>query len=281
MKQQHQRPAAMEMMESSSGDEDSDVEKNYTLISERGEAVEEESGEEEESGQDEHGDVEDTEGGGSASRDVRKELSSMSFEDIMKLQNKVGTKAYNAIAYGNKTRRREQATKRLNKNRPVEISSKKPVPFLCQVVPVKKTTMRDPRFDDLSGEYKPAIFETSYKFINDLRQREKEVVKKELKKMKKNSQRKEKLQSLLKRMENQERVRKSRKEESERELQFKKQQREGAKQGLRPFFIKKSEKKKLQLAEKYQQLKKSGKLDTFLSKKRKRNTRKDRRKLPG
>ncbi|XP_034043454.1 LOW QUALITY PROTEIN: ribosomal RNA processing protein 36 homolog [Thalassophryne amazonica] len=140
--------------------------------------------------------------------------------------------------------------------------------------------MRDPRFDDLSGEYKPAIFETSYKFINDLRQREKEVVKKELKK-EENSQRKEKLQSLLKRMENQERVRKSRKEESERELQFKKQQREGAKQGLRPFFIKKSEKKKLQLAEKYQQLKKSGKLDTFLSKKRKRNTRKDRRKLPG
>lgn len=42
-----------------------------------------------------------------------------------------------------------------------------------------------------------------------------------------------------------------------------------------------ADKKKLQLAEKYEQLKKSGKLENFLSKKRKRNTMKDRRKLPG
>ncbi len=41
-----------------------------------------------------------------------------------------------------------------------------------------------------------------------------------------------------------------------------------------------AEKKKLQLAEKYQELKKSGKLENFLSKKRKRNAVKDRRKLP-
>lgn len=42
-----------------------------------------------------------------------------------------------------------------------------------------------------------------------------------------------------------------------------------------------AEKKKLHLAEKYEQLKKSGKLENFLSKKRKRNAMKDRRKLPG
>lgn len=41
-----------------------------------------------------------------------------------------------------------------------------------------------------------------------------------------------------------------------------------------------AEKKKLQLAEKYQELKKSGKLENFLSKKRKRNATKDRKKLP-
>ena len=34
---------------------------------------------------------------------------------------------------------------------------------------------RDPRFDDLSGEYKPEIFEKTYKFINDIRVREKGV----------------------------------------------------------------------------------------------------------
>lgn len=41
-----------------------------------------------------------------------------------------------------------------------------------------------------------------------------------------------------------------------------------------------ADKKKLELAEKYSELKKSGKLENFLSKKRKRNAGKDRRKLP-
>lgn len=41
-----------------------------------------------------------------------------------------------------------------------------------------------------------------------------------------------------------------------------------------------ADKRKLQLAQKYEELKKSGKLDNFLSKKRKRNAGKDRRKMP-
>ncbi|XP_010788737.1 ribosomal RNA processing protein 36 homolog [Notothenia coriiceps] len=165
--------------------------------------------------------------------------------------------------------------------RPMEISAKRRAPFLRKVVSAKKPTSRDPRFDDLSGEYKPEIFVETYKFINDIKQREKEIVKKQLKRMKPtNVQKKEKLQFLLKRMENQERARKSQEEQRERELQFKRQQRERASQGDRPFFLKNSEKKKLQLAEKYQELKKTGKLDNFLSKKRKRNAGKDRRKLP-
>ena len=46
------------------------------------------------------------------------------------------------------------------------------------------------------------------------------------------------------------------------------------------FFFRAADKKKLQLAGKYEQLKKSGKLENFLSKKRRRNAVKDRRKLP-
>ncbi|AWP05018.1 putative ribosomal RNA processing protein 36 -like [Scophthalmus maximus] len=204
----------------------------------------------------------------------------MSFEDVMKLQNKVGTKVYNEVAYGNNEKRQSSKKKRLNKNRPTEISAKRPAPFLRQVVPVRKPTLRDPRFDDLSGEYKPEIFEKTYRFVQDIKQREKEIVVKQLKRKKTSNQRKEKLQFLLKRMENQERARKSEEQRRERELQLKRQQRERANQGARPFFLKKSEQKKLQLAEKYQDLKKSGKLENFLSKKRKRNAGKDRRKLP-
>lgn len=35
---------------------------------------------------------------------------------------------------------------------------------------------RDPRFDSLSGEYKPEVFEKTYGFLNDLRKNEKEVM---------------------------------------------------------------------------------------------------------
>ncbi|KAK2817571.1 hypothetical protein Q5P01_025762 [Channa striata] len=322
---------------SSRDDEDSDVEKNFTLLTERQAAggwaeEEDEVSEEEEEGSD-AGEEEESDGSGGESdvgeedeevegdekeeegddskdseeededddddddddedledvggssglqtrEDIQKELSSMSFEDIMKLQSKVGTKVYNEVAYGSNKSREISRTKRLNKNRPMEISAKKPAPFLRHVVPVRKPTLRDPRFDDLSGEFKPEIFEKTFKFIDDIRHREKEIVKKQLKRVKNSNTRMERLQFLLKRMENQERARLSREQQRERELQFKRQQRERANQGARPFFLKKSEKKKLQLAEKYQELRKSGKLENFLSKKRKRNAVKDRRKLP-
>ncbi|KAI4832788.1 hypothetical protein KUCAC02_015736 [Chaenocephalus aceratus] len=330
------------MAANSSDDEDSDVERNFALLTKRGGTEvgesfhqgEEESSDDEEEGpaggtdeeeegadvaekasdggdeeeaaeggeeeqdedseasddddeedDEEDGDEDAEEAGGSSEiqtrEDIKKELSNMSFEEIMKLQNKVGTKVYNEVAYGSQKTKGPIKKKRLNKNRPMEISAKRRAPFLRKVVSAKKPTSRDPRFDDLSGEYKPEIFVETYKFINDIKLREKEIVKKQLKRTKPtNVQKKEKLQFLLKRMENQERARKSQEEQRERELQFKRQQRERASQGDRPFFLKNSEKKKLQLAEKYQELKKTGKLDNFLSKKRKRNAGKDRRKLP-
>ncbi|KAL8185225.1 UNVERIFIED_CONTAM: hypothetical protein K2H54_043446 [Gekko kuhli] len=163
--------------------------------------------------------------------------------------------------------------------RPLELSAKKPAPFLRQVVPVKKKVSRDPRFDDLSGEYNPEVFEKTYAFLNDLRKNEKEVVQKQLKKCR-NVDQQNKLQQLLKRMTQQEDAHKKREKEREKDLAWKKQQRELAKQGKKPFYLKKSDKQKLELAEKYKELKKSGKLENFLSKKRKRNAAKDKRKLP-
>ncbi|MEQ2303525.1 hypothetical protein AMECASPLE_017834 [Ameca splendens] len=171
---------------------------------------------------------------------IRTELCSMSFEEIMKLQQQVGTKVFNEVAYNRKKCQEVSNKKRLNKNRPMEISAKKPPSFLRQVIPVKKSTRRDPRFDSLSGEYKPEIFEMTYKFINDLKHREKEIIKRQLKKTKNTSQRKERLQFLLRRLETQEQARHSQEQQRERELQFKNRQRERASRGERPFFLKKS-----------------------------------------
>ncbi|PWA30651.1 hypothetical protein CCH79_00009217 [Gambusia affinis] len=281
--------------EDSGGNEEEEVSEGGSNDDEDDDNEEEELEEEEdayaEEDDDDEGDDDDDEGDAEEEGDdgtelqteerIRKELSNMPFEDVIKLQQQVGTKVFNEAAFNNKKCRPVSSKKRLNKNRPMEISSKIPPSFLRQVVPAKKSSRRDPRFDSLSGEYKPEIFEKTYKFINDLKHREKEVIKKQLKQTKTNRKKKEKLEFLLKRLDNQERARLIQEQQRERELQFKKQQRERASQGEQPFFLKKSEKKKLQLAEKYQELKKSGKLENFLSKKRKRNAGKDRRKLPG
>ncbi|XP_014912752.1 ribosomal RNA processing protein 36 homolog [Poecilia latipinna] len=265
-----------EVSEGESNDEEDDDEE----LEEEGE--EEDANAEEDDDDDDEKEEEEHTGDGTelqTEERIRKELSNMPFEDVIKLQQQVGTKAFNEAAFHNKKCRPVSSKKRLNKNRPMEISAKIPPTFLRQVIPVKKSTRRDPRFDSLSGEYKPEIFEKTYKFITDLKHKEKEVIEKQLKRTKADHK-KEKLEFLLKRLNNQERARQIQEQQRERELQFKKQQRERASRGERPFFLKKSEKKKLQLAEKYQELKKSGKLENFLSKKRKRNAGKDRRKLP-
>ncbi|MCI4383784.1 hypothetical protein PGIGA_G00030730 [Pangasianodon gigas] len=208
------------------------------------------------------------------------DLSTMSFEEIMRLQRKVGTKACNKLTHeAKKKKQNSEPAKRVTKDRPQEISAKKPVSFLRKVGSIKEPILRDPRFDDLSGEFKPEVFSQTYKFINDIRQREAEMVKKKLKKVKSDAK-KEELKSLLKRMENQKRNHQRQEQQREKELCYKRKQRALVGDGHRPFYLKKSDKKKLQLAEKYYELKKSGKLENFLSKKRKRNAVKDRRKLP-
>ncbi|XP_062980008.1 ribosomal RNA processing protein 36 homolog [Elgaria multicarinata webbii] len=226
-------------------------------------------------------DPEETTSQPSSRPDITKELSSMSFEELLQLRNQVGTKAYQQMTTGKRAPNATKTAKHQppSKHRPLEISAKKPVPFLRKVVPVKKKVPRDPRFDDLSGEYKPEVFEKTYCFLNDLRKKEKEVVQKQLKKSR-NVEQQDKLQWLLKRMTQQEAAQRKRQKEREKDLAMKRELRELAKQGKKPFYLKKSDKQKRDLAEKYKELKRSGKLENFLSKKRKRNAAKDKRRLP-
>ncbi|XP_051648683.1 ribosomal RNA processing protein 36 homolog [Manacus candei] len=173
--------------------------------------------------------------GGSAS-----DQSDMSFEELLQMQSDARTRVCKQMTSGKKTSKPTKATvkQQQGKKGPLEISAKKPVPFLRQVVSVRKKVHRDPRFDDLSGEYKPEIFMKTYSFLDSIKKQEKEMVQKQLKKCR-NMEQKEKLQQLLN-----------------------------------------PEKRKLELAEKYAELKRSGKLESFLNKKRKRNAIKDKRRLP-
>ncbi|XP_068922076.1 ribosomal RNA processing protein 36 homolog isoform X1 [Petaurus breviceps papuanus] len=213
------------------------------------------------------------------------DLAAMSFEELLELQSRVGTKMYRQLVTGTRLEgqpRRAAPTRdrgAAEKQRPLEMSSKTRVPFLRQVVPVRKKVARDPRFDDLSGEYNPEVFEKTYRFLNEYRAKEKELVAKHLKKSRPGEEQ-EKLKQLLHRMDQQEAAQQEQKRQQEQHLALKREQRAQAQQGHRPYFLKKSEQRQLALAEKYKKLKRSQKLESFLSRKRRRNAGKDRRRLP-
>lgn len=314
---QMKRPNQAQGIASFDEDEDDlEMERNFALFNQPGPVQQSEKDEEDMSGEEsneavedaentdeennysedsekEHGQAESTDMTGSADShnqidfrrnntktEFKQDLSTLSFEEIIRLQSKIGSKACNKLTReAKKGKRNSEPVKQGTKGRPQEISAKKPVSFLRKVGSFKEPILRDPRFDDLSGEFKPEVFRQTYKFINDVKQREAEMLKKKLKKVKSNAK-KEELKSFLKRMENQKRNHQRQEQQREKELCYKRKQRALVGDGHRPFYLKKSDKKKLQLAEKYNQLKKSGKLENFLSKKRKRNAVKDRRKLP-
>lgn len=212
---------------------------------------------------------------------LKEELSEIPFCDLEELKHRVGSKRYNQAIHGLFEKKGVHAVshKRENKNRPREMSSKKPVSRLRQVIPVKKRMTRDPRFDELSGTFNQEKFDKAYSFLDEVKANEKKQLQKELEKTKQ-PERKQQLDSLLKRMEQQETAKKSEDTKREEERKRKKAELELVKQGKRPFYLKKSVKKKLELAEKFKKLKSSGKLEQYLKKRGKKNASKERKKMP-
>lgn len=108
----------------------------------------------------------------------------MSFEELQKLKDKLGAKVYNETVHGttSKKRKLEQTEyKRANKNRPREMSAKRPIRIVNEMMAVKKNIPRDPRFDPLCGTFDKSDFKKSYKFIDDIKQNERKALKEELK----------------------------------------------------------------------------------------------------
>jgi len=166
-----------------------------------------------------------------------------------------------------------------NKSRPREMSSKKPVSRLRQVVDQPSVKRRDPRFDDLSGNLNADLFRKSYTFLEDYKRSESEELHKSLKK-EKDKNRRHAILSLIsnRRQEEQQMLAQEQRQAVKRQLRKKEQER--VKQGKRPFYLKKADEKKLELITKYNKLKDAGKVDDYLSKRRKKKATKDQRYVP-
>ena len=132
-------------------------------------------------------------------------------EEILKLKDKLGNRVFKETILGTsndrKKRNENRMFKRENKNRPREMSSKRPVTQVREIYQVKKDKFerRDPRFDEECGKFNEKIFKQTYKFIDEIKNKEMEKLKRELKKTKDKNRQKE-IKYLIQRMENQKRA---------------------------------------------------------------------------
>ena len=87
----------------------------------------------------------------------------------------------------------------MNKNRPQEVSSKKPTTLFRPVFHTQKVERIDPRFSNAFGEYKPEFFSKSYGFINNMRENEVKTLEEQLK-TETDSEEREKIKIVLQRL---------------------------------------------------------------------------------
>ncbi|XP_022849719.1 ribosomal RNA processing protein 36 homolog isoform X1 [Olea europaea var. sylvestris] len=205
--------------------------------------------------------------------EIERELADVTFEELLRARSDGSEMVY-------RKSNAEKKSSRANKNRPMEMSSKKPVSRFREVIQVPKRVGRDPRFESLCGKLDVEGFKKRYDFIqkNEL-PAEKEALKKKMKEEKDP----EVINELKDRMVQIGRELKSAvTKHTNKEIiaEHKKKEREAAKKGKRPYYLKKSDIRKQKLIQKYEELKGTGKLESFLDKKRRKNAAKDHRYMP-
>ncbi|KND01739.1 uncharacterized protein SPPG_03532 [Spizellomyces punctatus DAOM BR117] len=245
---------------------------------------------------------------------IKRELADVPFDQLIEIQQKVGLKRFHAnyranrrsttedtsdedgepadtTSHGNSAKTTKGALKaskhdgkgkkppkRLNKNAPVEVTSKRAVTRRREVVELPKKKSRDPRFDPLAGKLNDGLFQQSYGFIRDYEQHEVEMLKKRIV-TEKDPEVKEQLHKTLTSMQSRLQTQKQKDKRKEILRNWRKTEEDLVKLGKKPWQLKKSDIKKLELVEKYQSMK--GKdVDKLLEKRRKKNAAKERRFLP-
>eukprot|EP00877_Chromochloris_zofingiensis_P009127 jgi/Chrzof1/4468/Cz14g14110.t1 len=150
------------------------------------------------------------------------------------------------------------------------------------IVLIRCSTARDPRFDTNigPGAFNKDKFRKQYAFLyDDVLPQEKATLKEQLKKEKSDAK-KRNIQTQIARIDQQLREEQSRRKHVVLEKQWKMEEKQAVDEGKQPYFMKKSEKRKRELLAKYEDLKASGRLDKYLTKRRKKNASKDHRYLP-
>ncbi|GAA0176007.1 hypothetical protein LIER_42008 [Lithospermum erythrorhizon] len=163
--------------------------------------------------------------------EIENELADVTFEELQKARS-------DGTDFIGRKNAKEKKSGRANKNRPMEMSAKKPVSRFREIIQVPKKVVRDPRFESLSGNFDDEGFKKRYNFLyeNDL-PAEKEDLKKQLKKAtdpEAISEMKDRISWIDKQLKS------AAPKLTEKAIlaEHKKREREAAKQGKAPYYLK-------------------------------------------
>ncbi|XP_015896291.2 uncharacterized protein LOC107430024 [Ziziphus jujuba] len=205
--------------------------------------------------------------------EIERELADVTFGDLQKARS---DGSYSVYQKHNEVKKSGRA----NKNRPLEASSKKPVGRFREVIQAPKKVVCDPRFESLCGTLDVDGFRKRYSFLySEELPAEREELRKQLKKTNNPEVTKE-IKDRLSWIDKQLKYKSVKHTDAKILAEHKKNEKEAAKQGKQPFYLKKSEVRKKRLVEKYEELKASGKLEAYIEKRRRKNAAKDHRYMP-
>jgi|APGre2960657444_1045066.scaffolds.fasta_scaffold00364_7 ribosomal RNA-processing protein 36 len=208
-------------------------------------------------------------------------LRDVPFATLQRLQRD-GRGLASGGAAGGGSAARVKRLKRLNKNRPLEMRSSRPVPRGLHAAPGLEALAagarpvgRDPRFDSAEGGEDDGAFRKRYAFLFDeALPAEKRRLKGALAREKKPARReelKQRLQSAEQTLKRETALR----GEDARAAERRRREKEAVAGGKRPFYLSKAAAKQEDLVARFQDLKKAGQLDKFLEKRRKKLAQKD------
>ena len=167
---------------------------------------------------------------------------------------------------------------RSSKHAPTEISSKKAVSRKREVIPVPKREYRDPRFEPTTGIVDQSRVYKAYSFLDDYKEDEMKELKNAIKAAK-DEDSKERLKKALISMESKKKAQIRKNKEQEILDKHRKEEKEAVKQGKKPFYLKKAERKKRVLLDQYGELK-GKQLDRVIERRRKKIEGKDKKRMP-
>jgi len=208
--------------------------------------------------------------------EIKPDLKKLSLEELRKLKEQIANDVYqNPSVKLTNFKNHPITVKRENKNRPSELSSKidtslnpvKKVKLQIKTTDEKKRKCIDPRFDSLYGEFDKRIFERNYKFLSNIKNKEKKKLQKKLK-QKGSDEKKEQVKLLLQRIENQDREKQKKDVQEKIKLEQKQKILDALKEGKKPQYLRKRESKILNLVGQYEDLKSKGKLNKHIKQKR-------------